>query len=188
MKIMNEYTYNQIKKNKRHTISILVAITIASALLCSLCIFIYSMWSAKVTSTIQKSGYWQGKLKEDISGDKVKKIQKDSSVKTVMIKGDWVTAELSNTKSPYFLMRDADENFWNDMNLKNELIHGRLPKKSGEIVVSKLFFTDNPAYKIGDKLTLPIGNRMLNNKVLQTQAYKRLGETFKVKGDRKSVV
>lgn len=184
MKIMNEYTYNQIKKNKRHTISILVAITIASALLCSLCIFIYSMWRAKVTSTIEKSGYWQGELREDISGDKLKKIRKDSSVKTVMVKGSWVTAELSNTKRPYLLMRDADENFWHDMNLKNELIHGRLPKKSGEIVVSKIFFTDNPTYKIGDKLTLPIGNRMLNNKALQTQAYKRLGETFKVKGTK----
>ncbi|OAA92518.1 ABC transporter permease YtrF precursor [Clostridium coskatii] len=182
MKIMNEYTYNQIKKNKRHTISILVAITIASALLCSLCIFIYSMWGAKVTSTIKNGGYWQGELREDISRDKLKKVQKDPAVKTTMVKGTWVTAKLSDTKLPYFLMRDADENFWHDMNLKNELIHGRLPKKSGEIVVSKLFFTDNPAYKIGDKLTLPIGNRMLNNKVLKTQAYKRLGETFKVNG------
>lgn len=181
MNIMNEYTYHQIKKNKRHTISILVAIIIASALLCSLCIFMYSIWDAKVTSTVEKTGYWHGELWDSISGDKLKYITKNPDIETTMIKGNWVTAELSNFKRPYLLMRDADKNFWSDMNLKNTLIKGHLPKRSGEIVVSKLFFTDNPTHKIGDKLTLPIGNRMLNNKVIKTQDYKQTGETFKIK-------
>ncbi|WP_155738312.1 hypothetical protein, partial [Clostridium saccharobutylicum] len=65
---MNEYTYHKIKKNKRYTISILVAITIASALLCSLSIFLYSIWDTKVTSTIEKTGYWHGELWNSISG------------------------------------------------------------------------------------------------------------------------
>ena len=181
MNIMNEYTYHQIKKNKRHTISILFAIIIASALLCSLCIFMYSIWDAKVTSTVEKTGYWHGELWDSISGDKLKYITKNPDIETTMIKGNWVTAELSNFKRPYLLMRDADKNFWSDMNLKNTLIKGHLPKRSGEIVVSKLFFTDNPTHKIGDKLTLPIGNRMLNNKVIKTQDYKQTGETFKIK-------
>lgn len=181
MNIMNEYTYHQIKKNKRHTISILAAIIIASALLCSLCIFMYSIWDAKVTSTVEKTGYWHGELWDSISGDKLKYIIKNPDVETTMIKGNWDTAELSNSKRPYLLMRDANKNFWSDMNLKNTLTKGHLPKKSGEIVVSKLFFTDNPSYKIGDKLTLPIGNRMLNNKVIKTQDYKQTGETFKIK-------
>lgn len=184
MKIMNEYTYNQIKKNKRHTSSILLAITIASALLCSLCIFIYSMWGAKVTSIIKSGGYWQGELREDISGDKLKEIEKDPAVKTTMVKGTWVTAKLSDTKLPYLLMRGADKNFWKDMNLKNELIRGRLPKKTNEIVVSKLFFIDNPTYKIGDKLSIPIGTRMLKDKLIDTQSYKQQGEKFKVKDSK----
>lgn len=184
MKIMNEYTYHQIKKNKQHTISILVAITIASSLLCSLCIFMYSIWDTKVTSTIEKTGYWQGELWDSISGHKLKYITENPAVETMMIKGNWVTAELSNSKRPYLLMRDADKNFWSDMNLKNALTKGHLPKKSGQIVVSKLFFTDNPTYKIGDNLTLPIGNRMLNNKVIKTQDYKQSGETFNIKGTK----
>ncbi|AGX41647.1 ABC transporter permease [Clostridium saccharobutylicum] len=184
MKIMNEYTYHKIKKNKRYTISILVAITIASALLCSLSIFLYSIWDTKVTSTIEKTGYWHGELWNSISGDKLKYITENPDVEATMVKGSWVTAELSNTKRPYLLMRDADKNFWSDMNLKNNLTDGSLPKKAGEIVVSKLFFTDNPTYKIGDKLTLPIGNRMLDNKVISTQDYKKPGETFKTTGTK----
>lgn len=182
MKIMNEYTYHQIKKNKRNTISILIAIIIASALLCSLCIFVYSIWDAKVASTIEKTGYWQGELWDSISGDKLKNVTENPEVETTMIKGQWFTCELHDTKRPYLLMRDADKNFWNDMNLKNTITDGRLPQKNGEIVVSKLFFTDNPQYKIGDKVTLLTGNRMLNNEIVKTQDYMKTGESFEVTG------
>lgn len=182
MKIMSEYTYNHMKKNKRHTVSILVAITIASALLCSLCIFLHSIWETKLISTIEKTGYWQGELYDYISGDKLKYVTENPEVETTMIKGLWVTAELSNTKRPYLVMRDADTNFWLDMNFKNTLTEGRLPKEVGEIVVAKSFFLDNPSYKIGDKLTLPIGNRMLGSKLIKPQDYKQSGETFKTTG------
>ncbi|WP_283593060.1 ABC transporter permease [Paraclostridium bifermentans] len=179
MNIMNEYTYNHLKKNKRHTISIIVAITIASALLCSLCIFVHTLWESKVSSIIENGGYWHGELFESISGDKLKYVTENPEVETTMIKGQWITSKLSDTKRPYLLMRDADANFWSDMSLKNTLTKGRLPQKSGEIVVSKLFFLDNPSHKIGDKLTIPVGNRMLGEKMIKTQDNKRSGETFK---------
>ncbi|WMJ81482.1 ABC transporter permease [Clostridium sp. MB40-C1] len=184
MNIINEYTYHHLKKNKRHTISIIVAITIASALLCSLCIFAHTLWKGKVTETIEKTGYWHGELWDSISGDKLKYVKENPEVETTMVKGTWITAKLSNTKRPYLLMRDADANFWSDMNLKNTLMKGKLPEKTGEIVVSKLFFLDNPSYKIGDKLTIPIGNRMLGNKKIKTQDYKQSGETFNTIGTK----
>ena len=179
MKIMNEYTYNHMKKNKRHTISILVAIIIASALLCSLCIFIHSKWKTKLTTTIENTGYCHGELADFISGDKLKYVTENPEVESTMIKGQWVTAKLSNTKRPYLSLRDANTNFWLDMGLKNTLTEGKLPKKSGEIVVSKLFFADNPSYKIGDKLTLPTGNRMLGSELIRPNDYKQSGEKFK---------
>ncbi|MBW9154509.1 ABC transporter permease [Clostridium estertheticum] len=182
MKIMNEYTYNHMKKNKRHTISILIAITIASALLCSLCIFIHSKWETKLSTTIEERGYWHGELYNSIAGDKLKYVTENPEVETTMIKGPWVTAKLSNTKLTYLTMRDANTNFWLDMGLKNNLIKGKLPKKSGEIVVSKLFFADNPSYKIGDKLTLPTGNRMLGSDLVNPQSTKRSGERFLATG------
>ncbi|MCB2343259.1 ABC transporter permease [Clostridium estertheticum] len=182
MKIMNEYTYNHMKKNKRHTISILIAITIASALLCSLCIFIHSKWETKLSTTIEESGYWHGELYNSIAGDKLKYVTENPEVETTMIKGPWVTAKLSNTKLTYLTMRDANTNFWLDMGLKNNLIKGKLPKKYGEIVVSKLFFADNPSYKIGDKVTLPTGNRMLGSDLVNPQSTKQSGERFLATG------
>ncbi|MCQ4922488.1 ABC transporter permease [Tissierella carlieri] len=187
MKIMSEYTYHHVRKNKRHTVSILIAITIASALLCSLSIFLHSIWQTKVSSTIEKTGYWHGELWGYTSGDKLKYVTENPEIETTMIKGPWVTAKLSNAKRPYLLMRDADTNFWLDMGLKNTLTKGRLPKEPGEIVVPKVFFLDNPSYKIGDKLTLPIGDRMLGSEVIETQSAKQskeLDETFKTTGTK----
>lgn len=175
---MNEYTYSQIKKNKRQTISILIAITIASALLCSICIFSHSFWKGKINDTIGKTGDWHGELWEATTGSDLKKVEDNPEIEATMIKGQWVTAKLDSTKRPYYLMRGADKQFWHDMNFKNTIIEGRLPEKEGEMVVSKLFFIENPSYKVGDQLTLPIGNRMLEGKELQTNEYKKEGEYF----------
>lgn len=178
MRIINEYTYEHLKNNKRHTISILVAITIASVLLFSLCIFLYSMWESKLNVTIDDYGYWQGEIMEPVSGEKLKYITENPDVESTMIKGNWYTVELHDTKRPYLLSRDANKDFWSNMNFKDSVLEGRLPEEPGEIVISKLFFTDNPQYKVGDKLTLPVGNRMLNNEKLRTNGYKQEGETF----------
>ncbi len=86
MNIMSEYTYNHLKKNKRHTISIIIAIIIASALLCSLCIFVHTLWQSKVTSTIEKTGYWHGELWKDISGDKLKYVTETQKLKLQWLK------------------------------------------------------------------------------------------------------
>ena len=179
MSVMNEYTYQHIKKNKRYTISILAAVMIASALLCSLCIFLYSIWSAKVAATIKQGGDWHGELWKAIEGEKLGTITENPEIEEVMIKGEWITAKLPDTKRPYLLMRDADTAFWKDMSLKETLLEGRLPEAEGEIVVSKLFFSDNPTYKIGDQLSLPVGQRVLGDEVLDTQGNKREGETFR---------
>ena len=178
MRIINEYTYEHLKNNKRHTISILVAITIASVLLFSLCIFLYSMWESKLNVTIDEYGYWQGEIMEPVSGEKLRHITENPDVESTMIKGNWYTAELHDTKRPYLLSRDANKGFWSNMNFKNSVLEGRLPEGPGEIVISKLFFTDNPQYKVGDKLIFPVGSRMLNNEKLPTNAYKQEGETF----------
>lgn len=42
---------------------------------------------------------------------------------------------------------------------KNMMRQGRIPQAPGEIVVGKDFFLQNPAYKIGDILTLEVSSQ-----------------------------
>ncbi|BBF43578.1 putative ABC transporter integral membrane protein [Lachnospiraceae bacterium KM106-2] len=184
MKIMNQYTLHQIKKNKRHSISILVAISIASALLFCLGMFAYSYWQAKIEATTYENGNWHGELYESISGNKFGDIKDNKEVETTMVKGDWMTVQLPSCKLPYLLMRDGDSGFWKEMNLKNTIIKGRAPVKEGEIVVAKQFFLDNPIFQVGDHLTLPVGDRMVGNKKLGTRDYKQPQETFQVRSTK----
>ncbi|MDD3367853.1 MAG: ABC transporter permease [Lachnospiraceae bacterium] len=185
MKIMEEYTWQKSKQNKKQTISMLIAITIASALLCSLCIFLYSYWQGKVDEAKEQIGYWHGELWDATTGAMLPTVLEDPEVTTVMVKGNWYTAKPKMTKRPYLLMRDADENFWKDMNYTQTVLEGRLPEKQGEIVVSKLFFTDNPEFRVGDELVLPVGKRMLDGRELETRDYEKTGESFEVTETRR---
>lgn len=179
MRILYEYTIEHLKNNKRHTAATLLAISIAAALLFSLCIFMYTFWQSKIDETIERGGYWQGELWSYTKGEKLKALSEHPEVKTVMLKGDWETIKLDSGKRPYLLLRDANEAFWEQMSLKNTLIEGRIPQKNGEIVVSKLFFADNPNYAIGDTLELPIGNRIVDGHLVSPQETEVEGEDFK---------
>ncbi len=179
MRILHEYTIEHLKNNKRHTAATLLAISIAAALLFSLCIFMYTFWQSKIDETIERGGDWQGELWSYTKGDKLEVLSEHPEVKSVMLKGDWETIKLDSGKRPYLLLRDANKAFWEQMSLKNTLIEGRIPQKNGEIVVSKLFFADNPTYAIGDTLELPIGNRIVDGHTVSPQETEVEGEDFK---------
>jgi putative ABC transport system permease protein len=178
MKIMNEYTYQHLIKNKRHSISSLIAITIATTLLCSLCIYGYTLWKVRVQAVISAEGNWHGELWSNIRGDQLKYVTENPNVETTLVKGNWITAKIDNCKRQYLLLRNADQNYWKDMSEKNTLMDGKIPEKSGEIALTKSFFDDNPTYKIGDTITLPVGRRMLGASEVPVQAVKKEGESF----------
>ncbi|MGO0862229.1 ABC transporter permease, partial [Clostridioides difficile] len=56
---------------------------------------------------------------------------------------------------------------------------GRRPNNANEIALSKQYFENNPNVKIGDKITIPIGDRILNGSSLEPVAPKSKGESFK---------
>lgn len=178
MTVLSTYTLQHLKNNKRYTLSIAIAILIASALLCSLCIYGHTLWKAKETTILENTGYWHGELWQSITGEDLKYVTENPAVTTTLIKGQWKTAKIQATRRPYLLMRDADSNYWKDMSISNKLMEGSLPKKPGEIVVSKVFFKDNPMYTIGDQVELQIGHRILDNKRISTQELFIEGEEF----------
>lgn len=61
---------------------------------------------------------------------------------------------------------------------------GRLPQAANELVLSKQYFDDHPGTKVGDTLTLPIGQRMYQGKVcMETDGYHE-DETFRQTGTK----
>ncbi len=179
MKILKEYTFDYILKNKRTSLTIMISVLIASTLLSTLCIFLYNIWYDGVRQAIYKNGHWHGELFDVTPGSKLKYVTSHPNVQKVMIKGEWYTACIgSSDKRPYLIIRDADTEYWIEMSEKNAIIEGRIPVEKSEIAVSKQFIDDNPTIKIGSIISVPVGYRMSSGKKLDVVASKRLDETF----------
>ena len=163
MNIIREYSLDQVRKNRRTSISIMVAVLIASTFLCTLLVFAQSFWNQMVQQEIYISGDWDAELM-DVPADRLGMVRDNGGVETILVKGDNQTAFLpEGTALPYFMIQNCDSGYWDAMYEKNMLLRGRIPQAPGEIVVSKDFFLQNPAYGIGDTLAVEVGRRKSSN-------------------------
>ena len=160
MNIIREYSLDQVRKNRRTSISIIVAVLIASTFLCTLLVFAQSFWNQMVQQEIYASGDWDAELM-DVPADRLGMVRDNAGVKAMFVKGDNQTAFLpEGTALPYLLIQNCDSGYWDAMYEKNMLLRGRIPQAPGEVVVSKDFFLQNPAYGIGDTLAVEIGSNV----------------------------
>jgi len=160
MNIIREYSLDQVRKNRRTSISIMVAVLIASTFLCTLLVFAQSFWNQMVQQEIYIGGDWDAELM-DVPADRLGMVRDNAGVKAMFVKGDNKTAFLpEGTALPRLLIQNCDSGYWGSMYEKNMLLRGRIPQAPGEVVVSKDFFLQNPAYGIGDTLAVGIGSNV----------------------------
>lgn len=181
MKILKEYTLDYVKRNKKSSISIMIAILVATTLIFSIAIFFYTMYMDNIEISIETRGNWHGELFDDTKGKDLEYVTAHQNVDKLMIKGQWKAAkinEITESKYPYIIFRGANTDYWLDMPDKDLIIEGRVPQNSNEIVLSKQYFEANPNIKINDKITLPVGNRIDNGEILEPRSTYRVGEKF----------
>ena len=163
MNIIREYSLDQVRKNRRTSASIIVAVLIASTFLCTLFVFAQSFWNQMVQQEVYVRGDWDAELM-DVPADRLGMIRDNGSVETILVKGDNQTAFLPEGMAlPYLLIQNCDSGYWDAMYEKNMLLGGRIPQAPGEIVVSKDFFLQNPVYGIGDTLAVEVGSQRSSN-------------------------
>lgn len=140
MNIIREYSLDQVRKNRRTSISIMVAVLIASTFLCTLLVFAQSFWNQMVQQEIYIGGDWDAELM-DVPADRLGMVRDNAGVKAMFVKGDNQTAFLpEGTALPRLLIQNCDIGYWDAMYEKNMLLRGRIPQAPGEVVVSKDFF------------------------------------------------
>ncbi len=163
MSIIQEYSLDQVRKNRRTSISIMIAVLIASTFLCSLLVFAQSFWKQMVQQEVYIAGDWDAELM-DVPADRLGMIKDNGGVETMLVKGDNRTALLpEGTVLPYLLIQNCDSGYWDSMYEKSRLLRGRIPQAPGEIVVSKDFFLQNPVYGIGDTIAVEAERRQSSN-------------------------
>ncbi len=184
MRVLFSYTLQSIRKNRRTSLSIMASVLLASTLLCAMCTFAYTELNWRIEIEEYGSGAWHGELGGEICAEQLSVADHHLAVEATMIKGPFTCLALSEDSGlPYLLLRDADENYWTYMGEKNLILEGRLPKRPGEIVVSKSFFEQNPHYRLGDTVTLPAGDRVRDGERLDAAKTRQEGETFDETGE-----
>lgn len=185
MKILREYVWDTLRRNKRTSIAIMIALFLMTTMMSCFCGFVYTMWTDAVALSINENGNWHGELFGDTKGERLEQIENFDSVEAVLLKGAWEVAKLTDEgRRKYLISRGADEEYWNSMPEKSLITEGRMPLASDELVLSKQYFDDHPEAKIGDVLSLPVGQRIYEGKVcMETDVY-REGETFRQTGTR----
>lgn len=185
MKILREYVWDSIRRNKRTSIAIIIALFLMTTMMSCFSGFVYTMWTDSIALTKGEAGDWHGELYDITYGKDLDYIENYASVSAVLVKGAWEIAKVSDTgKRIYLITRGANEEYWDSMPEKGEITQGRVPEKEGELAISKQFFDDYPDMKLGDTLTLPIGERVLDGEPRMATAGIAEGETFSQTGTK----
>ena len=169
MSIFTKLTLRNLKLNKKRTIGTIIGIVLSTALICAVAGMATSLQKSMVATTIKDTGYYHLKL-SDVTNEDVQKFQNNRDVKAVNSINDVGYSLLegrTSSKRPYIHVYSMDENSFNNMRL--QLIEGRYPANSSEIAINEdILSNSTKTYKIGDKITLNIGDRYAGDRYIKS--------------------
>lgn len=188
MKILTEYSIENIKKNKLTSIGTTFSILIAAIFITTILILTQSFWNWYVNNEIASEGNWHSQI-ANVNGAEILDAEQNENIDFISVKGNFQTGALSQTgDKKYLFIQNCNRNYWNNMREKCLLLEGRVPENSGEIVIQAAFLREHPEYKVGDTINLPVGNRYIDGKEMQFLSIYQQGEKFEVEETREVTI
>ena len=180
MSVLWKCCLRALKENKSRTIVTILGVALATALITAVSCTLTSTLESAILF-VKRDGDWHGRF-VDVGQENLKYFQENQS-----LEGVWLTKKLG-----YAYVNDADEvalklmapqeGFAEHLNLK--LVEGRWPQKEGEILLGNDLRLDGKKVKIGDEVTLSIGEEALNDKDYE----ERYVNSIKVREEKTYVV
>ncbi len=161
MNVFHKVTLQSLKKNKTRTVVTIIGIILSAAMICAVTTTIASLQDFMYRSLAYNSGSWQGsvlyadpsELEQIRSAGQVEKCVYSDSV------GYAALEYVGIDSKPYLYITGASENYRDLISV--HITAGEYPKNSSEILLPEhLLDMGGVSYKIGDILTLEIGERM----------------------------
>jgi len=164
--------------NKKRTIVSIVGIILSTALMVGIGLLLSTFRELMIDDVIQYKGDYHASI-VDVATDKISVIENNSNVDSLYYRQyigySLITnTDYKNTYKPYYKLYGASDSYFDSL----ELLDGRLPENSNEIVISKHIETEGGIeLKVGDTITLNLGDRYLNGEDLDDLDYAE-GETL----------
>lgn len=180
MKLLFGYTLDYLKRNRRSSLAIMVAILMTCTMMSALIGFLYNIYTDNLRMVLQETGNWHGELFDTTTGSQLPILETFDSLESIMIKGNWKAAQIDDPRRDYLVWRDANTEYWNSMPEGSvAILEGRVPIRAGEIALSKQYFENHPKFALGDSLVLPMGNRIApDGSMIEPQNTAQPGEAF----------
>ena len=160
MNVFTRVTVQSLKKNKTRTLVTIVGILLATAMLTAVTTFVSSLQHFMIRAVEEESGRWHGAV-YGVSREETGNIFQSKQVKAAASYeevGYALLPEAVRPDRPYLFVAGMEEGLY-DL-LPVNLVEGRLPKNSREIVLPRMVVGQKQlSVKVGDTLTLKLGKR-----------------------------
>ena len=168
MNVFNKVTLESLKKNRTRTIVTIIGIMLSAAMICASTTLVSSMQNFVLRCEIYSSGDWHGAVYDAAYKDyeDIRDSDRVSSAAYAQVLG-YAKIDSANERKPYLyvLGGDAASGYFETMPV--HLLLGTLPKDSTEIILPEHLSTNGKVnYKLGDTVTLDVGDRMLDGRRL----------------------
>lgn len=165
MNVFNKVSLQSLKKNRSRTFVTIIGVVLSAALITAVATFGISLLNYMVNGAVHKYGGWHVEFEDANASFAAKQADNDKVANTATFENIGY-AKLDGGKDPqkpYLFIAGFSEKTFNTLHIT--LVSGRLPKNSGEILISGSVTTKGGiSFKTGDTLTLAVGNRMNGNK------------------------
>lgn len=168
MKILNKLTLKHLKLNKKRTIVTIIGIILSTALMVGIGLLFSSMQDYSLYEVKEYNGNYHASM-TNITYSDYNKIKNNNDITYFFEQTiGFAKIDSQNKDKPYIYIANVNDNYFKEL----ELLEGRFPTSDNELVISK-HIIDNAKvdYKVGDTITLDVGNRVYDNKILNNIEY-----------------
>ena len=168
MNVFNKVTLESLKKNRTRTIVTIIGIMLSAAMICASTTLVSSMQNFVLRCAIHTDGDWYGAVYDAAYKDyeEIRDSDRVSSAAYAQVLG-YAKIDSANERKPYLYVLGGDVASGYFKTMPVHLILGTLPKDSTEIILPEHLTSNGKVnYKLGDTVTLDVGDRTLDGRRL----------------------
>lgn len=168
MNVFNKVTLESLKKNRTRTIVTIIGIMLSAAMICASTTLVSSMQNFVLRCAIHIDGDWYGAVYDATYKDyeDIRDSDRVSSAAYAQVLG-YAKIDSANERKPYLYVLGGDVASGYFKTMPVHLILGTLPKDSTEIILPEHLTSNGKVnYKLGDTVTLDVGDRTLDGRRL----------------------
>lgn len=168
MNVFNKVTLESLKKNRTRTIVTIIGIMLSAAMICASTTLVSSMQNFVLRCAIHIDGDWYGAVYDAAykNYEDIRDSDRVSSAAYAQVLG-YAKIDSANERKPYLYVLGGDVASGYFETMPVHLILGTLPKDSTEIILPEHLTSNGKVnYKLGDTVTLDVGDRTLDGRRL----------------------